>query len=162
MSSVLVVDDESDFVFMLERLLGNRGYEVQKATTGKEALEKVRERKPSAVIVDVLIPEINGWEVAKKLKEDPETQDLPIIMLSVLVEDQNRWKSFDYSNADWHISKTSDIDFLLFILDLATKKRKYDIEKEIEKAVTRDESMRQVLQMINPKLIESRYDFLNL
>jgi CheY-like chemotaxis protein len=88
----------------------------------REALKKAREVNPDAVVLDIMMPEIDGWEVCRKLKEDPETKDLPVIILSVRAEEKDKSISFNYAGAEWHVSTPFDTDHLFLILELATKK----------------------------------------
>ncbi|MFQ5800752.1 MAG: response regulator, partial [Candidatus Hydrothermarchaeales archaeon] len=86
MTSVLLVDDEPDFLVVMDKLLKRQGYEVSEAINGKGALKKAREERPDVMLLDVMMPDIEGWEVCKMLKKDPKTRDLPIIMLTVMAE----------------------------------------------------------------------------
>jgi len=87
--TILVVDDEEPIRKLLKRELGEAGYQVKEAVNGQEALHQIRREKPDLVILDVLMPTMNGFNVAAILKNDPQTMDLPIIMLTI-VEDAER------------------------------------------------------------------------
>jgi CheY-like chemotaxis protein len=87
--SVLVVDDDSNIRSLLQQELTEAGYTVRLAEDGREALTRIREEKPGLVILDVMMPEMNGFDVAAVLKNDPATMDIPIIILSI-VEDKER------------------------------------------------------------------------
>lgn len=82
MKSVLLVDDDVDFCDATELLLESKGYEVILAYDGKEGLEKVRTEKPDLVILDVMMPEMNGYDVCVVLKADPDLKKIPIILLT--------------------------------------------------------------------------------
>jgi DNA-binding response OmpR family regulator len=86
---ILVVDDEEPIRKLLKQELGEAGYQVKEAANGQEALLQIRRSKPDLVILDVLMPTMNGFNVAAILKNDPQTMDLPIIMLTI-VEDAGR------------------------------------------------------------------------
>lgn len=162
MTSVLLVDDEPDFLVVMEKLLKREGYEVLEAINGKGALKKVREEKPDVLLLDVMMPDIEGWEVCRMLKKDPKTRDLPIIMLTVMAEEDSIKRSFEYAGADWHVSKPFDTDLFFFVLGAAAKRQgSKEIENYIEEAVERDKRMKKVFDMINPNLLEHRYEFLN-
>jgi CheY-like chemotaxis protein len=161
MPTVLVVDDEPDVLNVTEKVLKKHGYETREARSGEEALRKVKEEKPDAVLLDIMMPGIDGWEVSKQIRESEETSDLPIVMLSVLSEKKDREKSFDYAGADWHISTPFDTDDLYFILDLAVSgERGRELENKIWNAIKRDRRMAEILDMINPKILERDYSFL--
>jgi DNA-binding response OmpR family regulator len=162
MPKVLLVDDEEDILLLLRRILNKHGFTTVEASSAKEALQKAGEDKPDAVVLDIMMPKMDGWEVSRKIKTDHDTSEVPIIMLSVLAEDRDKVKSFDYAGADWHISTPFDTDHLLFILDAAVKKeRGQELGDDIKDAIARDRRMRKVLDMINPKLLNRDYSFLN-
>jgi signal transduction histidine kinase/CheY-like chemotaxis protein len=87
--SVLVVDDDSNIRSLLQQELTEAGYIVRLAEDGRKALALIREEIPGLVILDVMMPEMNGFDVAAVLKNDPATMDIPIIILSI-VEDKER------------------------------------------------------------------------
>lgn len=84
MKSVLLVDDDVDFCDATELLLESKGYEVILAYDGKEGLEKVRTEKPDLVILDVMMPEMNGYDVCVVLKADPDLKKIPVILLTAV------------------------------------------------------------------------------
>lgn len=86
--SVLVVDDEAAARDLLTRHLSREGFNVEIATNGTEALAKIAAHKPFAVLLDVLMPGLDGWHVLKAIRNNPETADLPVIVQTVL-DDQN-------------------------------------------------------------------------
>ena len=87
--SVLVVDDDPNIRSLLQQELTEAGYAVRLAEDGRKALALIREETPGLVILDVMMPEMNGFDVAAVLKNDPATMDIPIIILSI-VEDKER------------------------------------------------------------------------
>lgn len=87
--SVLVVDDDPNIRSLLRQELADAGYRVRLAEDGRKALTLIREETPGLVILDVMMPEMNGFDVAAVLKNDPATMDIPIIILSI-VEDKER------------------------------------------------------------------------
>jgi PAS domain S-box-containing protein len=86
---VLVIDDDSDMRDLLVRMLAGEGYEVKSADGGEEALRLARQWKPTAITLDVLMPQMDGWAVLRQLKAEPQLADVPVIVLSI-VGDQNR------------------------------------------------------------------------
>ena len=88
-ANILVVDDDDSIRSLLRQELGEAGYLIEEAANGKEALQKVRARRPDLIILDVMMPEMNGFDVAAVLKNDPQTMDIPIIVLSI-VQDKTR------------------------------------------------------------------------
>ena len=81
---VLVVDDELDMRIFVTTLLETSGYKPLSAVDGKEGLEIARQKKPSLIILDVMMPRESGINMYRELKNDPEMKDIPVIMLSAL------------------------------------------------------------------------------
>ncbi len=87
---ILVVDDEPMIVQLIKAGLSKHGFEVETAFDGLQALAKVQQRMPDLIILDIMMPNMDGTEVAGRLKEDPVTRHIPIIFLSALwQEDSN-------------------------------------------------------------------------
>lgn len=86
MTKILLVDDDPDFVEATKIVLESAPYQVEVAYDGTEALAKVHEEKPDLIILDIIMPEQDGFKVCKALKEDPELSKIPIIMLTSLSE----------------------------------------------------------------------------
>jgi len=82
MAKILLVDDEPDFVETVEFFLSGSGYQVFVAKNGKEALQQAERENPDLILMDVMMPEMDGLEACRGLKEDPTTNSIPIIMLT--------------------------------------------------------------------------------
>ena len=82
MAKILLVDDEPDFVETVEFFLRGSGYEVFVANNGKEGLERAEREKPDLILMDVMMPEMDGLEACRHLKTDPSLKSVPIIMLT--------------------------------------------------------------------------------
>jgi len=108
MTKIMVVDDEPDITFIVKETLTREGYDVIVANNGKDALEKIKSEDPDLVLLDVMMPELDGWETCKKIKADDNTKDTMVTMLTVKSEDEDKVKSLDYALADWHINKPID------------------------------------------------------
>lgn len=80
--TLLVVDDEPEINKLVARIFEKRGYRVIAALDGAEALLAVQRDRPDLVILDLNLPKIDGWEVCRRLKSDPATRDIPIVMLT--------------------------------------------------------------------------------
>ena len=83
---ILLVDDDPDFVEAVRVIVENGGYEVEVAYDGKEGLEAVAARKPDLIVLDVMMPVMNGHEACAKLKGDQETEDIPMILLTAVAD----------------------------------------------------------------------------
>jgi len=87
--TILVVDDDTNIRELLRQQLENEGYNVREAKDGMDAIQQIKSTRPDLILLDVMMPQINGFDVAAVLKNDPETADIPIIILSI-VENKER------------------------------------------------------------------------
>jgi len=101
---ILVVDDEIYIVHILDFSLGMEGYEVVTALDGEQALEKARAEKPDLIVLDIMMPKLDGYETCKRLKADPETKDVPVILLSAKGRNVDQKVGFEVG-ADDYITK---------------------------------------------------------
>ncbi len=106
MKKILIVDDEPDVTFLVKEMLGREGFKVVEANNGEEAISKIEKEKPDLVLLDIMMPEMNGWEVSRKIKKNNKTKDTLVSMYSVKFGDEDKVKTFDYGLADWHIKKS--------------------------------------------------------
>jgi two-component system alkaline phosphatase synthesis response regulator PhoP len=102
---ILLVDDDPDFVEAVRVIVENGGYEVEVAYDGKEGLEAVAARKPDLIVLDVMMPVMNGHEACAKLKGDQETEDIPIILLTAVAD---RVTTSTYTHRDMLESEAED------------------------------------------------------
>ncbi|MCW5751996.1 MAG: phosphate regulon transcriptional regulator PhoB [Alphaproteobacteria bacterium] len=102
--TVLVVEDEIPLVAMLRYNLEKEGYRVEEANDGQEGLVKVAEDKPDIVLLDWMLPHLSGLEVCRQLRRNPETRNIPIIMLTARGEESDRVRGLD-AGADDYIAK---------------------------------------------------------
>jgi two-component system alkaline phosphatase synthesis response regulator PhoP len=86
---VLVIDDEPGIIEIVEANLEGDGFSVISASNGKEGLEKIKNEKPELVVLDVMMPEMDGWEVLRRVEQDPDTAGLPVIMLTAKAADED-------------------------------------------------------------------------
>jgi putative two-component system response regulator len=103
---VLMVDDTETNIDILMDILGEE-YDVAVAMDGESALEAVDEDLPDLILLDIMMPGMDGYEVCKRLKNSPETAGIPVIFLSALSEDEDKQKGFDLGAVDF-ITKPFD------------------------------------------------------
>jgi len=108
---VLIVDDEKDFVEMLSDRLQAKGYEIIKAFDGAEGLEKARASKPDLIILDIIMPKMDGFDVCRKLKIDKEYKKIPVIMLTAKFQHSDI-NFADEMGADTYITKPLELGLL--------------------------------------------------
>ena len=101
---VLIVEDEAPLVTMLRYNLEREGFAVDAAGDGEEALLRISERKPDAVLLDWMLPLVSGLEVCRQIRRSPATRSLPVIMLTARVEEADRVRGLD-SGADDYVVK---------------------------------------------------------
>ena len=89
MTKILIVEDDPLMSRMYQKIFKFEGFDVDFASDGEEGLEKVRSTKPTLVLLDIMMPKMNGLEVLDKLKLDPETKNIPVIMLTNLAGTQD-------------------------------------------------------------------------
>ncbi len=102
--TILVVDDDPEILSMLQLRLEKRGYKVLTASDGKEALVVAKRSRPVLMILDVMMPAKNGWEVARALKQDPVTEGIKVVMLTAIGASVNEMTSPLYG-ADAYLDK---------------------------------------------------------
>lgn len=91
---ILIVDDEQQLIDLVKVMLGD-DYEYVEATTGNEALEKAKSEKPDLILLDIMLPDLDGYQVCQRLRQDPKTKDIVIAMLSAKNEDQDILQGID-------------------------------------------------------------------
>lgn len=115
---ILVVDDNERSRRLLKDLLTARGYSVSEAVNGDEALALARSDTPDVMLLDVVLPRVGGFEVCRRLKGDPESASIFIIMLTCLTEHEHRAKGIE-CGADEFLTKPFEIDKLLRVIRAA-------------------------------------------
>ena len=101
---VLVVEAEADVSEMIRYNLGKEGYDVRLAATGTDALRQVKEARPDVILLDIMVPQLNGWEICRRLQQDRETRAIPIIMVTGRVEEGDKVLGFEMG-ADDYVTK---------------------------------------------------------
>jgi DNA-binding response OmpR family regulator len=112
---VLVVDDETDIRVILEGLLKSSGYEVDTAQDGEEALLKLNRAKYDLIILDIMMPKRDGYEVLREIRQS-DSSTLPVIMLTAKASDKDVWKGYE-EGATYYITKPFKNRMLLNIVN---------------------------------------------
>ena len=137
---ILVVDDNKITTKLLHRYLDANGYEAEEAYDGLECLEKVAQRKPDTIVLDVMMPNLDGYQTAAKLKENPETAGIPIVIVTALNDVQNQLRAVE-AGADDFLNKPIEEKLLIAKVKLlSTAKLSEDravfYEKQLENALS--------------------------
>ncbi|MBU0630918.1 MAG: response regulator [Candidatus Margulisbacteria bacterium] len=117
----LVVDDEPDVRSLIEVLLASSGYSVITASDGQQALEKARVEHPDIILLDVMLPKLDGYKVARMLKFDENFKHIPIIMLTAKVTDRDKEMGIE-TGADIYLTKPFEAENLLAAMERALQK----------------------------------------
>ncbi|MEG4996199.1 adenylate/guanylate cyclase domain-containing protein [Microcoleus sp. B4-D4] len=100
-ADILVVDDTPDNLRLLIRILQKNGYKVRPVTNGVSAIDAIQSSVPDLILLDIMMPDIDGYELCKKLKSQPKFKEIPIIFLSALEEGINKAQAFEVGGADY-------------------------------------------------------------
>ncbi|NWG04700.1 MAG: response regulator [Syntrophaceae bacterium] len=114
---ILIVDDEEVIRKFLRIHLAKLGYEVEEANDGEQAIKKLGGDHFDLLICDIMMPKKNGWEVIKEVKLNPETKDIPVIVLTAKNEDSDMFKGYDLG-ANYYMTKPFTKAQLLYGLKL--------------------------------------------
>ena len=127
---ILVVDDEPDIIELVEFNLKQAGYAVSTATDGAEALKKARTQTPDLIILDVMVPEMDGFEICKTLRLDPVTAQLPIIMLTAKAAEIDRVLGLELGADDYLTKPFSPRELLLRVKKILARSQTEEKPKE--------------------------------
>ncbi len=140
-ANILIVDDKPDNVRLLSTILTTQGYQVRKALNGQRAIATVQEFPPTLILLDVMMPEMNGYEVCAQLKASPKTSSIPVIFLSALDDVLDKVKAFDVGAVDYITKPFQDKEVLARVASQLTiqsqQKQLQEQTKQLEGLVER-------------------------
>ena len=128
---ILIVDDTRITLEIMAKILSNDGYKIETAMNGRQALDIVRKVSPDLVLLDVVMPEMDGYEVCRILKESTETKDIPVIFITVKNEMEDILMGFEVGAVDYVTKPFNAVELLARVRNHAELKRKRDNEKEL-------------------------------
>lgn len=132
---ILAVDDEKHILRLVQINLEKAGYEVSTASNGREAVEAVRANRPDLIVMDVMMPEMDGLEALQILKNDDATSSIPVVMLTAKAQDADVFQGWQ-SGADLYLTKPFNpmelLTFVKRILDAQSENEKSDKTYEID------------------------------
>lgn len=147
--SILVVDDTPDNVRLLSRILTEQGYQVRKALNGKSALATVEKLAPDLILLDVMMPEINGYEVCQELKKSPNFCSIPVIFLSALDDVSDKVKAFHAGGVDYITKPFQEQEVLARVANhLIIKNQRIQLQEQTQKL---EELVRKLQQEIQER-----------
>ncbi len=118
MARIMVVDDEAGIRYILRKTLENAGHEVVQADSGEMCIEKFDEVQPDLILMDIMMPGMDGWEACKTIKERRPQDPTPASMLSVRSDHDDLKKSLEYARADAHLTKPIDMKEVLDTVEM--------------------------------------------
>lgn len=128
-AKILCVDDELRNLKLMQLILRDSGYELETAQNGLEAIEKTRVFNPDLIFLDIMMPEIDGYEVCRRLKADPRTEPIPIVMVTSLVDKASRIKGLEAGAGDFLAKPVDSAELIVRARNLLRVKEAGDILK---------------------------------
>ncbi len=168
-AKILVVDDTPKNVKLLADLLTVKGYAVVTAASGREALAQVEAERPDLVLLDVVMPEMSGYEVCRKIRETPATEILPVVMVTALDPSEERVKGLEAGADDFLTKPINQAELLARVRSLLRIKKLYDtvqtqaaqlgewnktLEQRVQEQVGQLERLGRLKRFFSPQLAE--------
>ena len=102
---VVCVEDESEIIDLIRLILGRKGFDLTGATGGLEGLETIRRVKPDLVLLDLMMPDMDGWEVYQQMKADPELKNIPVIVVTAKAQSIDKILGLHIAKVDDYVTK---------------------------------------------------------
>ena len=111
-SNILVIDDSSTNIVLLEAILAEKGYLIDTALSAKEAFVRIAKQLPDLILLDLLMPKVNGFDFLEQLRRNDKTRNTPVIVVSALTDEENINRTFGFGAVDF-VKKPIDIQYLV-------------------------------------------------
>ncbi|HCB02405.1 MAG: response regulator [Anaerolineales bacterium] len=102
---ILCIEDEPEMIDLIRLILGRKGFDVHGAPGGVEGIKMVREMKPDLVLLDLMMPDMDGWEVYQQMKAEPTTRDIPVIVVTAKAQNIDKVLGLHIAKVDDYIAK---------------------------------------------------------
>lgn len=119
---ILCIEDETDMIELIRLILQRRGFEIQGAAGGQEGLRKVREWLPDLVLLDLMMPDMDGWEVYQQMKAEEATRDIPVIVVTAKAQNIDKVLGLHIAKVDDYVAKPFSPSELLESVDRVLKR----------------------------------------
>jgi PAS domain S-box-containing protein len=155
LNKILVVDDTPDTLILLSEILSNAGYAVLVAPNGEEALQCIKQEMPSLVLLDIMMPEMDGFEVCRKIKSSEKFGNIPVIFISALDDNESKLKGFNAGGVDYISKPIHRQEVLarvnahvnLFSLQQKLQEKNEALEREIENGKRQKKALEKSVQL---------------
>ena len=117
---ILVVEDNQDNYELVRTILGLAGYDTFQAINGRDGVDAARKQKPDLILMDMALPEMDGWDATQRIREDPETEHIPMVALTVHTLPRERKRALD-AGVDAYLSKPFDAVQFLEVVESTLK-----------------------------------------
>lgn len=165
-ANILVVDDKPDNLRLLSAMLTQLGYEVRKVINGQTALKTAQAAPPDLILLDIMMPDMNGYEVCQHLKASPITRDVPVIFISALDEVLDKVKAFAVGGVDYITKPFSEEEVFARVENNLTirrlQKQLSEQNARLQQEICLSEASRRDRQKVAEKLVQSEAKFRNL
>jgi PleD family two-component response regulator len=151
--NLLLVDDTPNNLRLLSAMLTEQGYEVRRVVNGQMALKTARANPPDLILLDIKMPDMNGYEVCQRLKMDPDTQEIPVIFISALDEVLDKVKAFAVGGVDYITKPFSEEEVFSRVENILTI-------RQLQRRVKLLESQLQETEAKYKALLQEKSDFL--
>ena len=165
-ANILVVDDKPDNLRLLSAMLAQLGYEVRKVINGQTALKTAQAAPPDLILLDIMMPDMNGYEVCQHLKASAQTCDVPVIFISALDEVLDKVKAFAVGGVDYITKPFSEEEVFARVENNLTirrlQKQLSEQNARLQQEICVSEASRRDHQKVEEKLLQSEAKFRNL
>jgi len=123
---IMAVDDERHIVRLIQVNLERAGYQVVTAFDGQDALRKVETEKPDVIVLDVMMPKMDGFEVLKRLQANPDTREIPVIMLTAKAQDADVFRGWSSGVSAYLTKPFNPLELVTFVKRILSGRDDYD------------------------------------
>lgn len=120
---ILCIEDEAEMIDLMRLILERKGFEVLGAVGGQEGLDAVRREKPDLVLLDLMMPDVDGWEVYRQMKSDKELQDIPVVVVTAKAQSIDKVLGLHIAKVDDYVTKPFGPGDLLESVERVLQKR---------------------------------------
>ncbi len=162
-NKILIVDDEPFNLDLLEQELADQGYVIERANDGSEALEKVPSFLPDVILLDYMMPKMNGLEVVARLKRDERYKGIPVILLTAKASQQDKVKGLDAGADDYVVKPFESFELLARVRSMMRIKQMHDtleewnrsLAEKVKQQVTELQRMNRLKRYLSPQIAET-------